>query len=83
MLSIINAAEIQFRHESEIRMREHALMASIRERRAAESTHDMGSVAPLTATSARSSQATTRTAHAAWPRPIGVATCPAPARAVA
>ena len=36
MLSIVNAAEMQFRYETESRGREHALLASIRERRAAE-----------------------------------------------
>lgn len=36
MLYIINAADVQFRHESESRTRDDALLASIRERRAGE-----------------------------------------------
>ena len=81
MLSIINAAETQFRHESEIRMREHALMASIRERRAAESALAPMGVAPGTATSAPSPRPATRAARA--PRPVGINTCTTTACAVA
>lgn len=83
MLSIINAAEAQFRHESETRMREHALMASIRERRAAESILAPVGVAPRVAASAPSPRSVTRAARAAWPRPIGVDTCATTACAVA
>jgi hypothetical protein len=36
MLFIINAADVQFRHESAFRSRDDALLASIRERRAGE-----------------------------------------------
>ena len=72
MLSIINAAEAQFRHESETRMREHALLASIRERRAAQTNRVAVAERPRIATSANSLRPATR---AAWPRPIGVKNC--------
>lgn len=73
MLSTINAAEAQFRHEAEMRMREHAVLASIRERRAAQRDHAMASVVqPVTATAARPS---VRAAREAWARPIGIKNC--------
>ncbi len=68
MLSIINAAETQFRHESEIRMREHALLASIRERRAAEATFAPVGVAPSRDVGAISPARDTRSPCAAPPR---------------
>ncbi|HYI51163.1 MAG TPA: hypothetical protein VEX42_06290 [Microbacterium sp.] len=80
MLSHINAAEAQFRHESEMRMREHALLASIRERRAARSASIMETAAPPVAYATRPS---TRATRAAWPRPIGIKNCEATVCAVA
>lgn len=65
MLSTITAAEMQFRHEDGRRRKEFALLASIRERRAAETrAADHGTVVPA---------ASRTTARASWPRPIGVA----------
>ena len=76
MLSIINAAEAQFRHESETRMREHALLASIRERRAAENPQAMASVAPRRAAAvAPAMRPAPRGTPAAWARPIGIKNC--------
>jgi hypothetical protein len=80
MLSHINAAEAQFRHESEMRMREHALLASMRERRAARSAAAMQTAAPPVAYFTRQ---TTRATRAAWARPIGIKNCEATACAVA
>jgi hypothetical protein len=71
MLSIINAAEAQFRHESETRMREHALLASIRERRAAQSAMAAVSQPVIAATS----RVPARAARQAWARPIGIKSC--------
>ena len=86
MLSIINAAEAQFRHESETRMREHAVLVSIRERRAAQST--ASSIAPRSAPTIETPTIETlrpaaRVARAAWPRPIGVKNCEGAVCAVA
>ena len=67
MLSIINAAEVQFRHDVEVRDRELALLASIRERRAARSL--------LVPTAPVVRRAPARTPRAAWPRPIGIKNC--------
>ena len=76
MLSIINAAEVQFRHDVEVRDRELALLASIRERRAARSL-----LVPA-APAVRPTPA--RAPRAAWARPIGIKNCtPATACAVA
>jgi hypothetical protein len=76
MLSIINAAEVQFRHDVEVRNRELALIASIRERRAARAL--LVPAAPVVR------PASARTARAAWARPIGIKNCtPATACAVA
>ncbi len=76
MLSIINAAEAQFRHESETRMREHALLASIRERRAAENTQAKASVAPTGAAAlATTMRPAGRATRDAWARPIGIKNC--------
>jgi hypothetical protein len=84
MLSIINAAESQFRHESETRMREHALLASIRERRAAEKTPAMASVAPTRATPiAPTTRPALRATREAWARPIGIKNCETAACAAA
>lgn len=76
MLSTITAAETQFRHEDGRRRKAFALLASIRERRAAETrAAERGAVVPA------ASRTTTR---ASWPRPIGVAlTAPAGAACVA
>jgi hypothetical protein len=58
MLSLVTAAEQQYRYDTAARDRELALLASIRERRLAESTV---------------TQAPFRLApRAAWARPIGV-----------
>lgn len=81
MLSTINAAEILFRHESESRAREHALLASIRERHHGDATlTTVGtsalSIAPPTRSAARATQLT-------WPRPIGVERCETAGCAVA
>ncbi len=88
MLSIINAAEAQFRHESETRMREHAILVSIRERRAAQST--ASSIAPrstptlaLETPTVKTLRPATRVARAEWPRPIGVKNCEGTVCAVA
>ena len=76
MLSIINAAEAQFRHESETRMREHAMLASIRERRAAQDTQAMASVAPTqVAAFAPATRPALRATREAWARPIGIKSC--------
>ena len=75
MLSIINAAEAQFRHESETRMREHALLVSIRERRAAHDAHTMRSVAPATTTAFAPVSRPARAARQTWARPIGIKNC--------
>ena len=73
MLSTITAAETQFRHESESRAREHALLASIRDRRAAEATLASAAlVSPALVSRAAPRLAVARTTLAAWPRPIGI-----------
>jgi len=64
MLSTITAAETQFRHDDGQRRKEIALLASIRERRAAASRADR--VATIAAVAPRP------TARAAWARPIGI-----------
>jgi hypothetical protein len=75
MLSTIYAAEVQFRHESETRMREHALLASIRERRAAENLQATASVASTrVAVSAPAMRPALRATRKAWARPIGIKT---------
>lgn len=81
MLSIVNAAETQFRFESETRTREHALLASIRERRAAETVHPAVSAEPRR--SAFSPRPAQRGARAEWPRPIGIKNCAETACAIA
>jgi hypothetical protein len=63
MLSLVTAAEQQYRHDTWARDRELALLASIRERRAAERE-------PRVA-------ARPRPQRAAWARPIGVRLAPA------
>lgn len=84
MLSIVNAAEMQFRYETESRGREHALLASIRERRAAENALVAADVVPTPiAALEEPRRVAARTARAAWPRPIGVDTCSTTACAVA
>ena len=71
MLSLVTAAEQQYRHESSVREREHRLLVSIRDRRAGRALLD--APAPLVAA---------RPQRAAWARPIGarltaVDPCPA------
>ncbi|MDQ7878913.1 hypothetical protein Q9R08_13060 [Microbacterium sp. QXD-8] len=58
----VYAAEQQYRHDTWTREREHALLASIRERKLT-ATHRMPSI-PVVA----------RPARVAWPRPIGLHT---------
>jgi hypothetical protein len=65
MLSTNTVAETQFRHDDGQRRKEIALLASIRERRAAASRAD--SVTTIVSVAPRN------TARAAWARPIGVA----------
>lgn len=62
MLSLVTAAEQQYRHDTWARDRELALLVSIRERRAAEAA----AVPPRP-----------RPRRAAWARPIGVRLAPA------
>ncbi len=58
MLSTVFAAEVQFRHDSEARARELAILGSIRDRRESlTAPHQARDTARLVAT---------------WPRPIGV-----------
>lgn len=61
MLSLVTAAEQQYRHESSVREREHALLVAIRDRRAGLARIDQ----PVTVTAARPQRT-------AWARPIGV-----------
>ncbi len=85
MLSIVNAAEMQFRYETESRGREHALLASIRERRAAETARvaDVVAAPARLATLDEARRVAPRAARASWPRPIGIDTCSTAACAVA
>ncbi|MFD4960337.1 hypothetical protein [Microbacterium sp. NPDC058389] len=60
------AAEQQYHHDTRTRENERRILASIRERSA---------VAPLrldAVSAPRTTDATVRTARAAWPRPIGL-----------
>lgn len=61
MLSLVTAAEQQYRHDTWSRDRELALLASIRDRRAAEAAD----------------AARPRARRAAWARPIGLRLAPA------
>ncbi len=63
MLSLVTAAEQQYRHDTWVRDRERALLASIRDRRAAEQ--------------AARAAAPRRARRTAWARPIGVRLAPA------
>ncbi|MCP2636202.1 hypothetical protein K0817_006415 [Microbacterium sp. HD4P20] len=63
MLSLVTAAEHQYRHDTWTRDREIALLASIREHRAAE-PEQAPAVSPPVAV-------VPRVKRAAWPRPIG------------
>ncbi|MCR2810866.1 MULTISPECIES: hypothetical protein [unclassified Microbacterium] len=86
MLSIVHAAEAQFHHEVATRERESALLASIRERRAAQAETVAVPVAVPVAVSdgvAARQGAERGTVRAAWPRPIGITACPGTACAVA
>jgi hypothetical protein len=65
MLSLVTAAEHQYRHDTWNRDRDNALLASIRERRLAEAEVVAPLTAPVVATPARARRA-------AWARPIGV-----------
>ena len=66
MLSLVTAAEQQYRHESMWRDRELALLASIRAR------HEALAVAARPALPHAEPIAHARAARRAWPRPIGV-----------
>ncbi|MET0781649.1 MAG: hypothetical protein ABWZ16_09030 [Microbacterium sp.] len=74
MLSTITAAEMLFRHESESRAREHAVLASIQERRGAETSLAAAhiAVAARGATAAEQRLPVARATRAVWPRPIGI-----------
>jgi hypothetical protein len=61
MLSLVTAAEHQYRHETSVREREHALLVSIRDRRAGLALIDQ----PVAVAAARPQRT-------AWARPIGV-----------
>lgn len=63
MLSLVTAAEHQYRHDTWTRDRENALLASIRE-------HRMAEAAPAPVVSPHAAIAP-RAKRAAWPRPIG------------
>ena len=63
MLSLVTAAEHQYRHDTWTRDRENALLASIRE-------HRMAEAAPAPVVSPQAAVAP-RAKRAAWPRPIG------------
>ncbi|NLP83095.1 hypothetical protein HF576_04485 [Microbacterium sp. CFH 90308] len=63
MLSLVTAAEHQYRHDVWTRDRDNALLASIREHRAAEAAAAPVVPSPVTAAP--------RAKRAAWPRPIG------------
>jgi len=84
MLSIVHAAESQFRYESATRDRERALLASIRDRRAAAvEAAALEAAAPVISTSVEPRRATARATRAAWARPIGVKNCETAACATA
>ena len=82
MLSTVYSSEMQFRHDAQTRERELALLASIRERRAAQSVQAVHLAAPVALT-AESRRVTGRVTTATWPRPIGVKTTSPAACAVA
>jgi hypothetical protein len=63
MLSLVTAAEHQYRHDTWTRDRENALLASIREHRTSETVPSPVVSPPVTAAP--------RAKRAAWPRPIG------------
>ena len=62
MLSLVTAAEQQYRHDTWARDRDLALIASIRDRRAAQQAQSVTSARPR---------------RAAWARPIGLRLAPA------
>ncbi|KQZ85053.1 hypothetical protein ASD56_01385 [Microbacterium sp. Root166] len=61
MLSLVTAAEQQYRHESSVREREHAMLVAIRDRRAGLALIDQ----PVTVVAARPQRTP-------WARPIGL-----------
>jgi hypothetical protein len=65
MLSLVTAAEQQYRHDTQWRDRELALLASIRVRREAEAA------ASAALASAAAAPVAARPQRAAWARPIG------------
>ncbi len=67
MLSTVYAAEAQFRHDTEARAREHAVLGSIRDRRDA-----LASIAK-----AHPVRRPVTRREVAWARPIGVKLSPA------
>ncbi|HYJ49688.1 MAG TPA: hypothetical protein VEX12_07200 [Microbacterium sp.] len=83
MLSTVYSSEMQFRHDADTRERELALLASIRERRAAETARAIVHVATPVALHAEPRRAAARVTRATWPRPIGVKTVSPAACAVA
>ncbi|MGZ8804526.1 MAG: hypothetical protein ACXWZG_04400 [Microbacterium sp.] len=75
MLFIIHAAEAQFRRETESRTREHALLTSMRDRRAGETAFATANTAdaPWLAQAAPAPiREAARAGRVTWARPIGV-----------
>ena len=83
MLSTVYSSEMQFRHDAVTRERELALLASIRERRAAVSVPTTVHAATPVALRATPHRAPARVTSATWPRPIGIKTASPAACAVA
>lgn len=83
MLSTVYSSEMQFRHDAQTRERELALLASIRERRAAATMPATVHIATPVALHATPRRAPARVTSATWPRPIGVKTASPAACAVA
>ncbi|MCC2031362.1 hypothetical protein [Microbacterium allomyrinae] len=65
MLSLVTAAEHQYRHEARTRDREHALRASIREH------HEYRATATAVAQPRTAVAVASRPPRAVWARPIG------------
>lgn len=76
MLFIINAAEVQFRHETASRSRDHALIASIRDRRAAQTALAIANdvdARPLAPDAPAPVREASRTTRVTWARPVEIA----------
>lgn len=72
MLSLVTAAEQQYRHDTWSRDRDHAVLISIREHRAAEAAA-LAIPAPVVPPAATPAP---RAKRAAWARPIGLHLAP-------